>query len=1084
MRLLPVLARLPGLLPDGRNVSSNPGFSQRMRRNQLDFVRETPRVGALLCALFSVDRIGPEDWNSQWGGLGRSQSGKLRRPRRPIDETNRTPRLMKSTSSITGALVLLTLLHFATELSAASPGNRVLQLGGSGDYVEVADAASLDLGATLTLEAWINAPFVTPSGGQAVVSKRRPDGTASYDLGLVGGVPSFTVNGVAITGTAPVQTGIWTHLAGTYDGTTARLFVDGALVKESTTTQTLEASDYPLLIGRASYPGQERPFFGNSDEVRVWNVARTTDQIQSYRNTRLEGVETGLVGYWAWDAGTAADGSLAGNNGVLKGSAAIGTDDTLVLASPIFQKVVSGPIATDVAPHSTALWGDYDDDGWLDLFMANTYTTNRLYRNLGNGTFGAVDISGLTTVSGLSFGATWGDFDNDGWLDLFTASTGVDEANTLWRGLGDGNFQKVLGPVSEMKTRAINASWADFDNDGNLDLFVAVSLFEESRPNLLYRNLGGGVFSRVTTGNVATDVSSSVAIATADYDGDGDVDLFVGNSTDRNNFLYRNNGNGTFTKITAGGIVNDGGNAVAAAWADFDNDGDFDLFVSNLYTSNFLYRNDGNGSFTRLSSGAIVTDVSDSTGCAWGDYDNDGWLDLYLANRVGPNLLYHNDGNGVFTRVLTGTLVTDAVDSLSCVWGDYNNDGFLDLVVGNEQVPSALYRNTGNSNHWLRVRCVGTHSNRSGIGAQVRVLTSADAIERWQLRQISGDGTHGGQPNLEAHFGLGSATTVKTLRITWPSGRVQEFSDVPANQVLTIHEPPVLVANGHLPSGEFEVVLNSDFGFDYTIQASADLVEWMKVGALRDVDGSVQFLDPDAGQYPHRFYRAVKDVCTPVVPGLVTWWSAENGVADAWGAKDGQIVGGVDFVPGTAGLTFDFDGVDGGVIRDNDVAITNVNNWTLEAWVFWRGLVPGKVQHFIMLNGHPGLDGFALLIPDEGLCELIPHPAVCEQIGCLVPLYGGITHFPTGVRLPPFSWNHVALTRTGGELKLYLNGRLVFTSSEWAPNPPTTTMRVGNGGPDTTFNGMIDEASFWEVALTPEQVRAIYEAGAAGKCPP
>ena len=218
-------------------------------------------------------------------------------------------------------------------------------------------------------------------------------------------------------------------------------------------------------------------------------------------------------------------------------------------------------------------------------------------------------------------------------------------------GLYSQSFTKITtGPVVTDSGWCYGGCWGDFNNDGFIDLFV-VNNMTSNKNNLLYLNNGSGSFTKVTSGVIVTDGGSSYGCTCGDYDNDGDVDIFVSNYAE-NNFLYSNNGNGTFTKITTGAIVNDGGNSTGCSWGDYDKDSYIDLFVCNRNQNNFLYHNNGNGTFTKITSGAIVTDNSNSGGCAWGDYDNDGYIDLFVAN-AGPavDFLYHNNGNGTFTKI-------------------------------------------------------------------------------------------------------------------------------------------------------------------------------------------------------------------------------------------------------------------------------------------------------------------------------------------------------------------------------------------------------------------------------------------------
>jgi hypothetical protein len=295
-------------------------------------------------------------------------------------------------------------------------------------------------------------------------------------------------------------------------------------------------------------------------------------------------------------------------------------------------------------------------------------------------------------------------------------------------------------------------------------------------------------FTKITAGAIVDDRGSSYAASWGDYDNDGDLDLFVAN--DGNNFLYRNNGDGSFARITAGAIVNDGGRSYGCAWGDYDKDGDLDLFVANAGANNFLYRNDGPAGFAKITAGAIVNDGGNSTGCAWADYDNDGDLDLFVANE-GPNSLYRNDDpqRAIFTKITTGEIVTDTGLSRGAVWGDYNNDGALDLFVANSGINNLLYRNNGNSNNWINISLIGTFSNASAIGARVSVKSTINSVPVWQIREISAQTGAFSQNSLNAEFGLGDAGIIDSIKVAWPGGIVQTLTNVAPKQFLTITEP-------------------------------------------------------------------------------------------------------------------------------------------------------------------------------------------------------------------------------------------------------------------------------------------------------
>jgi hypothetical protein len=459
-----------------------------------------------------------------------------------------------------------------------------------------------------------------------------------------------------------------------------------------------------------------------------------------------------------------------------------------------FTVITNGPVVNDHGDSTGCAWGDYDNDGNLDLFVSNFGTPfNYLYRNQGDGTFARVTTGAIATDDTNSEGATWGDYDNDGFLDLFVA-VGLGGNDLLYRNNGDGSFTKIAAdPVVQSAGNSRGCAWGDYDNDGHLDLFVAN---EQGQNNFLFHNNGGGAFTKINFGSIVNDGGASYGCAWGDYDNDGYLDLFVAN-LNQNNFLYHNNRDGTFTRVTSGRIVSDGGASQGCAWGDYDNDGLLDLFVANRNQKNFLCHNEGNGLFSAITNGSIVNDIGYSWSPAWIDYDNDGSLDLFVAN--GPasgagqnNFLYRNNGDGTFTRVTTGTIVNDGANSDACAWGDYNNDGFLDLFVSNlNGQNNLLYRNDGNTNNWLTVRCVGRLSNKSGIGVKVRLQTMAGS--RWQMREISGGSGYGSQNAPYAYFGLGAATNIDIVRIEWPSGIVQQLQAVAPKQLLTVTEPEVSI---------------------------------------------------------------------------------------------------------------------------------------------------------------------------------------------------------------------------------------------------------------------------------------------------
>ena len=228
---------------------------------------------------------------------------------------------------------------------------------------------------------------------------------------------------------------------------------------------------------------------------------------------------------------------------------------------------------------------------------------------------------------------------------------------------------------------------------------------------------------------------------------------------------------------------------------------------------------------------------------------------MFLVDATGNNRLYHSDGDGAFSRVTSGSLVNDGGQSQACAWGDYDNDGFLDLFVANQSnEPNFLYRNSGNSNAWIKVRCVGTVSHRSAIGTKLRVKATIRGIPVEQLRQLTGGDGRSGQ-TLIAHFGLGDATIIDTVRIEWPSGIVQELHNVAANQILTVTELAKLEPYVNRANGLVELKMKSWKGFVYDIEASNDLKTWTRLTTLTNETGTLSFADPVARGAAQRFYR-------------------------------------------------------------------------------------------------------------------------------------------------------------------------------------------------------------------------------------
>lgn len=472
-----------------------------------------------------------------------------------------------------------------------------------------------------------------------------------------------------------------------------------------------------------------------------------------------------------------------------------------------FVAVAVPDIAAHVAFSTGASWVDYDGDQDLDLFVVTGFSANRnnvLYRNDGDDTFVSVTDSPLATDGAQNVCSTWADYDNDGATDSFVSGLDVD-GSVLYRGLGGGVMQiNTTAGLTSISLKGTGCAWGDYDNDGFLDLVVAVlaGVLGMSGGNRLFHNDGDGTFSEVFGDPVVTTPDTHHHPTWSDFDGDSDLDLFfatgpVGSTAvDR---LYRNElietGIASFTPIATGVLATDPRDSQTLSWADYDNDGDLDCYAIN-YTSvpNQLYRNDG-AVFTKITTGSIVTDLGRAHGLAWGDYDNDADLDVYVVrDNAQSNRHYRNNGDGTFTTVTTGPHVTEARSNYGVAAGDYDGDGDLDLFVptARSEGPSLLFRNDlATGAHWLVVRCVGTTNNRQAIGTKVRVRAVVGGLPRWQMREISASTGYGGQGALDAHFGLGDAAIVDSLLVEWPSGQLDLHLGVGVDQFVSFEQAPI-----------------------------------------------------------------------------------------------------------------------------------------------------------------------------------------------------------------------------------------------------------------------------------------------------
>ena len=500
---------------------------------------------------------------------------------------------------------------------------------------------------------------------------------------------------------------------------------------------------------------------------------------------------------------------------------------------------------------------DYDNDGWLDIYLTNgtridekwapvKAPTSQLFKNNRDGTFTNVTEKSGLARTGWQTGVCVGDYDNDGWDDLFCCFWGH---NILFHNNGDGTFGDVTrkaGLYNEQVRWGAGCTFLDYDRDGSLDLFVcnyvkfdlaqaaasagAASCQWKGIPvmcgprgligdtNLLYHNDGDGTFTDVSekAGILKPGARFSITAVSYDFDNDGWPDIYVAVDSEPS-MLFHNNHDGTFTDIgvIAGCAYSEAGHEQAGmgvAVGDYDCDGWLDIFKTNFTddTCN-LYHNNGDGTFSDVTfpSGIAVNSRYVAWGCGFLDYDNDGWADLMQINGhvypeiaghdVGqtyknPRIVYRNMGNGQFKDVsaVMGPGISEHFSSRGAAFGDYDNDGDVDVLVLNmNDLPSLLRNDGGNKQNWIKIKLIGTKCNRTAIGARVRVVTGDHA----QMDEVHSGSSVMSQGDLRLHFGIGKAETVDVIEVKWPTtGKLERFPQVKANQILTIREGSGIVA--------------------------------------------------------------------------------------------------------------------------------------------------------------------------------------------------------------------------------------------------------------------------------------------------
>jgi enediyne biosynthesis protein E4 len=469
-------------------------------------------------------------------------------------------------------------------------------------------------------------------------------------------------------------------------------------------------------------------------------------------------------------------------------------------------------------------WGDYDNDGWLDLYVTGNLHPNVLYHNGQDGTFDVSEYSDSVSLPDIRSGGTiWADYDNDGWMDLYVVNFG---ANTLYRNNEGTGFSDVTEEAGVGDTaKGTSASWADYDSDGDLDLYVANwSCFPECNldptpednvlaRDTLYRNNADGTFTDVTYMFEAERMQGSAFIAGfIDYDDDGDNDIYIINDMFKNpigNVLWRNDGEGCaewcWTEISKEAQANIYSHGMGLAVGDYDNDLDLDFYFTDIVNRFMLLQNQNDGTFIE-SSRKTGIGVGPSSAVGWAtdffDYNNDGWLDLYVTTTefiqydaysgpeemLGsyPDFLFNNNHDGTFDDATPRSFHWSHHPTMGFAYADYDNDGLLDYVVGHWNEGYALFRNTGaegGDNHWLRLRLTGGGEiNQNAIGARAYVTGEDGHV---QVQEVVAGRSLGAGNDLALHFGLGEATSA-SIRIVWPDRTELLLDDVASNQIIDI----------------------------------------------------------------------------------------------------------------------------------------------------------------------------------------------------------------------------------------------------------------------------------------------------------